>query len=216
SGCSRVQQAASAPQAQAPMIVWPSSPETARIAFVQSVLRPADFGIKRSAFTRFGHWLTGSEKGNEPLLKPFGIALDENDNLCLTDTGANAVCYYDRAKKAWSRWDKVGRVRFSSPVAVARRNGVFFVADSGLGKVIVFAEDGTLVRQITNHLQRPSGLAIHNNQLFVADSQRHSIVVFDLQGAYVSEFGKRGSGAGQFNFPTHIAFDLQGNLFVTD
>ena len=98
-GCASNQRSPTTNQMTAPL-VWPAPPEVARISYVQSVLRPSDIGIKFSPFTRFGHWITGSEKGNEPLLKPFGLALDENDNICLTDTGANAVCYYDRDRKS--------------------------------------------------------------------------------------------------------------------
>jgi sugar lactone lactonase YvrE len=196
--------------------VWPAPPEVARISYVRSILRPSDVGIKFSPVTQFGHWITGSEKGNEPLLKPFGLALDENDNICLTDTGVNAVCYYDQARKKWHRWTKIGDVRLASPVAVAKRAGTFFVADSVLGRIIAFKEDGKISFQITNHLGRPSGLAILNDRLFVADSQQHAIVVFNLRGEFQRDFGKRGVGQGEFNFPTHVSGDGKGNLFVTD
>jgi DNA-binding beta-propeller fold protein YncE len=142
--------------------------------------------------------------------------LDESDNICLTDTGANAVCYYDRAKKKWHRWIQIGDVRLASPVAVAKRGGTFFVADSVLGRIIAFKEDGKLLFQITNHLGRPSGVVILNDRLFVADAQRHAIVVFNLLGEYQREFGRRGVGHCEFNYPTHLAVDSQGNLFVTD
>ena len=199
-----------------PRLVWPAPPDPARIGFVQNVRSPADLGVKARALTRFGRWLTGSDKGNEPLIKPFGIALDEQDNLCLTDTGANVVCYFDRAKKKWHRWEKAGPVRFAAPVAVAKRKGVFFVADSALGRVVGFDETGALRLQITNRLQRPSGLAILQDRLYVADSQRHCIVIFDLAGGYQSEFGSRGVEPGQFNFPTHLAATGAGELVVTD
>jgi DNA-binding beta-propeller fold protein YncE len=215
-GCARVQHPAPMSYSPAKPLVWPAPPEVARISYVQSVLRPSDIGIKFSPFTRFGHWITGSEKGNEPLLKPFGLALDESDNICLTDTGANAVCYYDRAKKKWYRWTKIGDVRLASPVAVAKRGGTFFVADSVPGRIIAFKEDGKILFQITNHLGRPSGVAILNERLFVADAQRHAIVMFSLRGEFQREFGKRGIGHGEFNFPTHLGVDGQGNLFVTD
>src|SRR5262249_9672787 len=140
--------------------VWPAPPDPPRIAFVQSIGRPADAGVKLQALSRCGHWLTGSEKGNEPLVKPFGIAFDEKDNLCLTDTGANSVCYFDRAKKKWQRWDKLGHLGFVAPVAVAKRGGIFYVADSCLASVLAFDERGKLLLQISNHLERPSGLAL--------------------------------------------------------
>jgi sugar lactone lactonase YvrE len=213
-GCSRIHPVAQ-PQ-PATQVVWPAPPEVARIAFVKSVSRPADLGVKNSAFKRFGHWITGSQKGNEPLLKPFAVALDENDNLCLTDTGANAICYYDRAKQSWHRWDRIGKIRLASPVAIAKHGGAFFVADSALGSILAFNDSGKMSWQTTNHLVRPSGVAIVKDRLFVADSGRHCIAVFELNGSYLSEFGRRGTGPGEFNYPTHLAADQQGNLLVTD
>jgi len=197
-------------------IVWPAAPEAKRIAYVQSISRPSDFGAKQAFFTRLGHSIVGSEKGNERLNKPFGVALDDEDNLCLTDTGESAVCFYNRAKRTWRRYEKVGPVRFAAPVAVDRRGGIFFVADSVLAKVIAFDEAGKLQFQTQDHLQRPSGLVNCKQELLVADSQRHCIVVLDLRGKFVREFGSRGTGSGQFNFPSHIACDQQGNLMVTD
>src|SRR6266567_5761534 len=116
-GCTSARHSESNSEANTPL-VWPAPPDVARIAHAQEVRGPGDLGVRVSAFTRFGHWLTGSGKGNETFMKPFGVAFDENDNLCLTDTGANVVCYYDRSKKKWQRWERVERVRFSSPVAV--------------------------------------------------------------------------------------------------
>jgi sugar lactone lactonase YvrE len=197
-------------------LVWPPAPDAPRIAYVHSFTRPSDLGIRQSAFTRFGHWLTGSEKGNEALAKPFGLALDENDNLCLTDTGVNRVSFFDRSKMKWQSWNQIGRIRLASPVAVARSQGIFYVADSALASVLAFNSSGKLLLQITNHLERPSGLAILSGQLFVADSHRHCIVVFDLRGKFQREFGKRGFRPGEFNFPTHLTADSQGNLLVTD
>lgn len=212
--CSRVPPGPAKP---APLsIVWPASPEPKRIAYVRSIYRPSDFGAKQSFLTRLGHSIVGSDKGNERLGKPFGIALDEEDNLCLTDTGDNVVCFYNRAKRVWHRYEKAGSIRFASPVAVAKYHGILFVADSALGRVIAFDEAGKLQFQTTNHLQRPSGLVLCNNVIFVVDSQRHSVVVFDKHGEFLREFGSRGIGPGQFNFPSHIACDKEGNLLVTD
>lgn len=196
--------------------VWPAPPEPARIEFVSSIHRPSDVGLKRSTLARWGTWLVGSDKGNKALNKPFGIALDEQDNLCLTDTGANSVCFYDKAKRTWSRWNKIGQVQFVSPVGIAKQQGTFYVADSARGSIVAFDEGARLLFETTNHLERPAGLAVWEHQLFVVDAQRHRVVVFDLHGAYRGEFGRRGNGQGEFNYPTHLAADREGNLYVTD
>jgi sugar lactone lactonase YvrE len=204
------------PKVQEAGPVWPSPPGQPRIVYVQSIRGPTDAGIRKSPLGRFARWLAGSNQDDEALQKPFGLALDENDNLCLTDTGANAVCYFDRTRKKWNRWDHIGKLRFASPVAVAKRKETLFVADSALRSVIAFNDRGKLLFQITNKLERPAGLVIVSDRLFVADSHRHCIVAFDLSGRYVAEFGKRGTGPGEFNFPTHITADHNGHLFVTD
>jgi DNA-binding beta-propeller fold protein YncE len=196
--------------------VWPPPPDQPRIAYVRSLHGPRDIGQSLSIFTRFGHWLTGENGENIALQKPFGLALDENGNLCVTDTGANLVCYLDFTHKKWRRYPASGKTAFVSPVAVARRNGIFYVADSALGKVLAFRDDGKSAFEITNSLVRPVGLAISGNSLAVVDSQAHDVSVFDLAGNFIFKFGKRGTGPGEFNFPTHIAGDAGGHWLVTD
>jgi DNA-binding beta-propeller fold protein YncE len=197
-------------------LVWPAPPDVPRIAYVQSISGPADVGIKSSAGARALRWIFGSNKNAESLVKPFGVAVDENGNLLVTDTGANVVTFYDRTKKTWQRWDRTGTNRFIAPVAVAKRGGTLFVADSGRSAVVAISEGGKHLFTITNRLQRPAGLAIAGEHLLVADSARHAVLRFELNGNFLSEFGKRGAGPGEFNFPTHIAVDRDGNLFVTD
>lgn len=197
-------------------LVWPAPPDAARVRYVQSITRPLDVGVKPSGPARVWRWVFGADPQKEYLSKPFGISVDEAGNLCITDTGANTVSYYDRSKPAWRRWDKVGEVRFSSPVAAVKRAGVFYVADTGLERVIAFDEAGKLRFQISDHIERPSGLAFAGDRLMVADAKRHAIVSFDANGKFISEFGRRGTGPGEFNFPTHITAGPAGNLFVTD
>jgi DNA-binding beta-propeller fold protein YncE len=212
-GCATPEASQTKSEAQ---LVWPSLPDPPRIAYVQSITGPADVGIKSSAGTRALRWIFGSSKGAESLVKPFGVATDENGNLLITDTGANAVSCYNRAKRTWQRWDRIGTNRFIAPVAMAKRGDMIFIADSGRPAVIAFSENGKSSFTITNQLQRPAGLALAGEQLLVADSARHAVVIFDLGGRHLSEFGRRGAGPGEFNFPTHIAAGADGHVFVTD
>ena len=198
------------------ILVWPSPPDPARIAFTQCIQQPADAGARQSGVRRFANWFSGAAVGNEKLSKPFGIAVDDQGGLCLTDTGLNTVAWLDPSSKRWRQWDRVGDIRFSAPVAVAKNGSVLFVADSALGAVIAFGIDGKLRFRIDHDLERPSGLAIVGDRLWVTDVQRHCLVAFDLKGKFRSRFGKRGVGPGEFNFPTHAAADRDGRLYVTD
>jgi DNA-binding beta-propeller fold protein YncE len=59
-----------------------------------------------------------------------------------------------------------------------------------------------------------------NGDIFVADGHgpgmNARIVKFDKHGKYITEWGTRGSGPGQFELPHAMAFDSQGRLFVAD
>lgn len=202
------------PAPESPTRVWPPAPAAPRIRYVGSVA--ADLGVRPSRGARIVNAIVGAGKPAERLIRPMGIALDEADNVCLTDPEAGAVCFFDVAQRRLTRWTRIGNVEFISPVAVAKRAETLFVADTQRNEVIAFTRSGTLLFSITNMLRRPAGLAIAGDRLFVADAQLHCLLVFDLQGRLLDEVGERGEGPGQFNFPTHVSTDARGNIYVTD
>jgi DNA-binding beta-propeller fold protein YncE len=199
-----------------PVAVWPSPPAEPRIAFVQYLLGPRDIGQKPSIWRSFGNWITGDTGASQNLRKPFAVAVDENGNLCLTDTETRRVSYADFTRKKWRNYDGVGKIKFASPVAVARHNGIFYVADSELAKVFAFRDDGKQVFAIGAPLKRPVGLVVAGDSLVVVDSAAHAVLVFGLDGKFQFSFGKRGIGPGEFNYPTCVAADAAGNLIVAD
>jgi hypothetical protein len=196
--------------------VWPPAPDEPRVVYVRSLRAPRDIGQNSSIFARLGRWITGDNGESLSLQKPFGLGLDEAGNLCITDTGVNRIYYCDFARKQWRTYDGIGKMKFASPVAVARRKGVFYVADSQLGKVFAFGDDDKTVWEISSPLMRPVGVAVTDDALAVVDSQAHAVFVFDLQGKLRFQFGRRGAADGEFNYPTHIATDRQGHFLVTD
>ena len=197
-------------------LVWPSPPDEPRIAYVRSISSPADAGTKVSGFRRFTNWLAGAHEGNESLSHPFGIAIDEQGDLCITDTGANAVCYFDHAAKHWYRWEEVGGVHFACPVAIVKKGKTIFVADSSIPAIVAVDLKGKPLFRTTEGVKRATGLALSGNRLLAADAEGHCIAIFDLSGKFLSRFGTRGTGPGQFNYPTHVTADLHGSIYVTD
>src|SRR5438046_7032695 len=93
---------------------------------------------------------------------------------------------------------------------------MIYVADSGRPSILIFTESGKFLMEITNKVERPTGLLIQGGHLLVTDSKRHSVLAYDLSGNFLSETGRRGINPGEFNFPTHIAADSEGTLFLTD
>ncbi|MEI6466270.1 MAG: 6-bladed beta-propeller [Verrucomicrobiota bacterium] len=198
-----------------PDLTWPPPPNPPRIRYIQSVTGPTDLGIRRSFFGRAFGFITGQSQ-RIVLGRPFGVALDDQGNLLVADTSANAVFWFDLVHHNFRRWDRIGQYRLASPVAVAVHKTTFYVADSGLSAVLAFDVKGELRYALTNGFERPAGLVIAGEKLFVADASAHCILVFALHGQPLARFGRRGSAPGEFNFPTHLAADANGHLIVTD
>lgn len=199
-----------------PLRLWPPPPAEARIALMGEVGDPSDFGTRASWWDRVVNTVSGSVRGREPLVQPLAVCCDETGSLCITDPGAGAVVCLDRNRRRRLRWEGVGERAFEMPVAVARRNGVTYVADSGWGCVAAFTDDGGLVFTSGEELKRPAGLALADDVLWVADSVHHALFRYGLDGRLLGRVGRRGEGDGEFNFPTHVCAAPDGRIFVTD
>ena len=195
---------------------WPPPPADPCIVYVRELTGPKDIGAKAPFFTRLANALTGVGSKPNKLSRPFGLSLDDAGNLLVTDTGAGAVCYLDFARKKWVRWTSVGGHRFLCPVAAVHHAQTFYVADTALGEVLAFDEKGRVQCIITNELERPAGMALLGDRLLIVDSTLHHVVVCGLHGEFITKFGQRGAGPGEFNFPTHLAVDDRRQIYVTD
>jgi len=66
-------------------------------------------------------------------------------------------------------------------------------------------------------LRRPRGISLdHMQRVFVADTGNNRVVVLDANGSVESEFGRFGSGDGQFLSPTDVAAREGFFVYVVD
>lgn len=199
-----------------PRPVWPPPPEKARISYEKSIYGPRDCEIRLSWWRRTLNVVTGSDSGVERFVQPCAVAVDADGNLCVVDREAHAVSVFQFDKKTANRWTSVGDFTFISPVSIAKQNDVVFVADSEIGKVVAFNMKGEIIFTTGNEMQRPVGLAVSDDNLLVVDVKQHCICVYALDGTFKRKIGVRGVGPGEFNFPTHIAVDTNGLIYITD
>jgi sugar lactone lactonase YvrE len=59
-------------------------------------------------------------------------------------------------------------------------------------------------------------MLVDGDLLYVTDSCNHRIAVFTLDGKFVRNFGRIGSGLGEFRFPYGLDTDSEGNLIVCE
>ena len=207
-------------------LLWPQPPETPRFLYAGTLTGEQNFrraDAAGSGLRAFGRWLVGLDgRGEAPLVlqRPSAVVGDEAGRLFVSDTSRQAVFVFDGAAgelRLWQRADAT--LNFVAPSGLALGDGgELFVADAELGFVARLDARGEPLAAVgRGRLQRPTGVArdAARGELYVADTMAHDVKVFDRAGALLRVIGRRGSGDGEFNFPTHLAF-AQGELFVTD
>jgi ABC-type Fe3+ transport system permease subunit len=64
---------------------------------------------------------------------------------------------------------------------------------------------------------KPVGLSVGpDGNLWVPDTHYHRVLVYAPDGKLVGQFGSRGTGPGQFIYPTDVAFGPNGRVFVSE
>ncbi len=109
---------------------------------------------------------------------------------------------------------------------VDKDNNVW-VTDVGLHQVFKFTHDGKLLMKLGearvsgndhSHFNLPTDIAVTpDGSFYVSDGYGNSRVVkFSAAGEYLFEWGRKGSGDGEFNIPHAIDLDDKGNVYVAD
>lgn len=167
---------------------------------------------------------------NEPdaLQDPYGVAVNSDGKLYVSDAGHSRVLIFDNTGKLITKWDAHGSDNgqfnsFGFGGLVIDSNDNVFVVDNGNHRIQKFdkagnfllawgsegSEDGQFVRAI--------GIAIDSeDNVYVTDDGNPFVQKFDNSGSFLMKWGGLGSDDGQFTHATGIAVDAEGNVYVAD
>ncbi len=198
-------------------LIWPPPPQPVRITYLREIRFPEDIRRQVGWWARAKELLLG--KRNIIIIRPYGLTVDANENLLIADSGAGLVHIYNLQEGSYQRIPhKKDDLILISPIDTGvDQEGRIFVSDSVAQKVYVFNPKGRLETALDDFL-RPTGLAVNRtlSRVYVVDTLGHSIRVFGTRGDFLFDFGQRGGGPAEFNYPTNIALDRKGNVYVTD
>jgi DNA-binding beta-propeller fold protein YncE len=146
--------------------------------------------------------------GGGLMIFPHGIHVDRDGNIWMTDGQDN----------------KPRRARGAAPDSPLPP-----APDKPIGhQVFKFSPDGTLLMTLgvagggtgaEGFFQPNDVVTDRAGNIYVAEGHggdNARIVVFDKTGKYLREFGKKGTGPGEFDQPHALAFDSKERLFVGD
>jgi hypothetical protein len=209
-----------APQKETKM-VWPPPPQQARIQFVRNITSEKDLNSDTTFSEGLSAFLTGEKMPSGRIAEPVGLAVsDDGDRLYIADMMQAAVFKYDFKNK---KFTKFGAVGVPSGIALDAQENVY-VVDTARKGVGVFAPDGKELKEISDpELVRPNGLAIdkERGRMYVVDTGQRgaeqNVKIYDLEGKRLGAIGGApGGDFGQFSYPTYVAVDSAGNVYVTD
>ena len=112
-----------------------------------------------------------------------------------------------------------GKLEFMYPRAIDFDGSILYVIDKA-GRIQKISIDGEYIGEY--HMPeieagKPTGISIGpESNLYVADTHYHRVLVFDPEGTVIGQFGSFGEAKGQFIYPTDIAFDATGRIFVSE
>jgi DNA-binding beta-propeller fold protein YncE len=157
-----------------------------------------------------------------------GVDIDKNDNVWVFNRGAHPVIQFDRNGKVLQAWTDVP-VKASHGIRVDPEGNIWGIDVKGHA-VLKFAPTGRVLMVIAQPYARegnndtrdgfnePTGLAFgRNGDFFVSDGYKNSRVVhFSKDAEYIGQWGKKGTGDGEFNLVHDVAIDKQGRVYVAD
>jgi len=179
--------------------------------------RPALPGVRAGASTLLLRVGAGAPPGSDLAF----LAVEPSGNLVVSDRGRKKVLRFDPTGHLLSEWGpRLGDQTLDEPAGVAIQGDAIFVLDRGMQRLFRLDTSGRVQAAFSLQSYGPyglNGLALDPyGLLYAADTGRNRILVFTPDGALIKQFGRGGSGLGDFTQPMAVAFSPDGTFTVAD
>jgi DNA-binding beta-propeller fold protein YncE len=154
-----------------------------------------------------------------------GVALNSKGHIFVFQRGVHPLVEFD---KSGNFVRTIGEGLFTRPhgLRIDKADNLW-VTDNGAHFVLKLTPEGQISMVLGQkdypgtdhgHFDGPDDVAFgKSGEIYVADGEGNSRVVeFDGDGHFLKEWGRKGSGEGEFRLPHTIATDAQGLVYVGD
>lgn len=177
----------------------------------------------------------------EPGWSPLGVRLCPDGTLLVTDvsSGHNSVRQLainsDASRFQTPTLSEIGPIlgenradsgKLNFPNSAVRdARGRIYVSDGNNWRIAVWDSNGDFLYHFgagagMESVSLPRGLYIdHRQRLYVVDVSAHKVKVYGLEGEmpeFLFAFGDLGTGDQNFQYPTDIAVDQNGRIYIAD
>lgn len=208
-----------APPVKEQRYFWPPLPDTPRIEFLGAYTGLESLEKKDDSLLNM---ILGDEAAPAMLDAPTNVTADGNGKVFLTDQKSPAVLYFDLKGKSAGTFggQAAGTILQRGSGLGLDADGNLYVGDAQQKKIFVLNSEGKIVavRDIAPIIENIGGIAVDKarKRIIATDIRKHKVFVLGLDGSIISSIGKRGGGDGEFNYPTAVALDREGNIVVAD
>lgn len=112
-----------------------------------------------------------------------------------------------------------GQVVYPRGICYSKHDNCFFVVDR-MARIQRVEMDGSVSaewRMPEHTLGKPVGIsAAPDGNVYVPDTHYSRVMEFTSTGQFIRTWGKFGKAPGEFIYPTDIAFDAQGSIYVSE
>lgn len=185
----------------------------------QGILSVIVFDIKKGDIG----FLRDTKEG-DTLFYPTSVAVDEEENVYVTDPEKKRIVIYD--KKGYPvnsvilneiNWKPVG-------ISYSEKRKIFYVVDTMNHTLILLDKNFNIIKTIggrgeeKDEFNFPTHVFVNDEreEVYVTDSMNFRIQILNLNGKYLGSLGKMGKGDGNFERPKGVCSDKDGHIYVVD
>jgi DNA-binding beta-propeller fold protein YncE len=166
------------------------------------------------------------DKSKDAMRAPQCIAVDDKDNIYVTDSESGKIFVFDAGGKYQHAIGslKGGEGYFKRPtgIAVDSAQKQIYVTDTLRNRVFVLDMQGNILRTIGKNGEAegefnfPTELRFDGPNLLVVDAMNFRVQALDRSGQFQYAVGKLGDAVGEMFRPKGVDIDSEGHLYVVE